>query len=298
MEYEEIIRKIKNLTSPDPELQKNFLKNINGLTIEYNCNEGTSNEIYEYNYNSNTVTINLYVITNIAKNQKEINDMINYALLCGLLQMSSTNYKRQIPQSCGFGKIIKKVHTEQFEYSTLTKAYTKLLASEIEQKPIEENQDNNTIIISKLLELIVGREIMLKAFFGNEENMLEKKLKKIDSELPIKDFLELITSVQQNSSEEIQYIKETLKRLFEKKLNQIKIEQEEKLQPEKNEFQQIITQTSVKFDQQKQYITDFEKALKISESIEEQQVFNKRMIIEMKKEFDKWFSIINNNKRK
>lgn len=300
MKYEEIIKKIENIIPPIPELQKNFLKNIqHGFKIEYMCCENIQTEIYEYDYNTNTVIINLYLINSLSKNQEEINNLINYALLCGLLQMSSTYSKRQIPKTCGFGSIYKKVHTERLEYIKLTKGYTELLASEIEQRNLEENSNNTIIMILKQLELIVGRNTMLEIYFGNEKNKLEQKLKKIYPELPVKEFLELIETIEQNEEEKenkIEYIQNMLKTLFEQKLRQIKTQQQKELELIKTKLEKSITAATINFDKKIPYLYDFQEALKNSKKIEEQQKNNDEIIKKMQEDFSKW--IIRKNKTK
>ena len=236
MKYEEMIKKIEEFISINPELKKAFNKNIrHRFTIEFiGIEEKTKlEETYKYDYNSNKIIINLKKINQSAKTEEEYNEQINYALLCGLLQMSSTTYKRGISESFGFGEMQNRKYIKKPKYEGLTTGYTELLASEILNKNIEENPNYIIITIAKQLELIIGREKMLKAYFENEKkDIIKNELRKIEPQLPVDELLDLITTIQENIKQgtetyvRIFYLEAILETLFNKKILKYKEKQQ------------------------------------------------------------------------
>ena len=207
--------------------RKNFYKNIKNLTIEYigikdvnNIHQNKkSDRKVEYNYQTNTIVINLNIISNeafVSENKEQTyNILLDQAMIYGLLQMASTTYKKNKPIKNGFDEI--NPTSDEINHTGLTEGYTELLANTIS---VSDNEKPH-VSFAKQIELILGRETMYEAYFDELGiKSIQKKLQMIDEYISIKDLLELITYIYKNedkeTDDEINYIQEQLTNLFEK----------------------------------------------------------------------------------
>lgn len=197
--------------------RKNFYKNLKNLTIEYigtidlNCtyNEDFNESLSEYDYTTNTIRVNLNAInnavTNIEENKEQkYEELFRHALIHELLHMASTNYKKLKPTKTGLGYI-----DTYSEYATLvgiTEGYTELLASEIEKENITFLKNNPyvyQILLSKQIEIIVGKDIMTESYFDEAaDKLIKKKLKKINPDLPVNTLLVAISNTLNGAYDE------------------------------------------------------------------------------------------------
>ena len=271
MKYEEMIKKIEQFISANPELKKAFNKNIkHRFTIEFIGIEDKTKEqeIYRYDYDKNKIIINIKKINKITSNEEEYDELINYALLCGLLQMSSTTYKRGISESFGFGEIQKGIYSKKIKYEGLTAGYTELLASEILNRKIEQNPNFIIIMISKQLELIIGKDKMLKAYFGREnKDIIKNEIRRIEPQLPVDELLELRTTIQNNINEGIEtyqkifYVGAILENLLRKKISKQQNKQQKQIEILKEKIKESMSQTP-NIEDKKTYIKGLEQTLK------------------------------------
>lgn len=227
--------------------KKNFYKNIQNLTIEYigikdlNCeyNEEINEGVGEYDYNNNKIIINLDAISNAVAQSKHkeesYEELLKHTLIHELLHMASTCYKRRKPIWNGFDEI--NSNEEYIEQKGLTEGYTELLTSAIDQKDtifLKNHPYAFQILFAKQIEIIIGKEIMLDAYFNDSNiKLIQKKLKNINSSIAVDELLELITDIlteQQRGSipyDEITYIQNELIKLFKTRMLKNKLTFEE-----------------------------------------------------------------------
>ena len=224
MNVQDLFRKVEEFIPY--KYRKNFYKNIKNLTIEYigikdinNIHQNKKNDKkVEYNYHTNTIIINLNIISNeaFASENKEqtYNSLLDQAMIYGLLQMSATTFKKNKPIKNGFDEI--NSIDDEINHTGLTEGYTEFLASTI---CISDNE-KTYVIFSNQIELILGRETMYDAYFDELGiKLIQKKLQILDEYISVKDLLQLITYIYKNEDKEIEdaisYIQEQLNNLFE-----------------------------------------------------------------------------------
>lgn len=237
-------------------LRKNFYKNLKNLTIEYigtvdlNCayNEEFNGSLSAYDYKTNTIEVNLNAINNavanVEKNKKQkYEELFRHALIHELLHMASTNYKKLKPTKTGLGYI--DACNEDITLIGITEGYTELLASEIEKENITFLKNNPyvyQILLSKQIEIIVGKSVMTESYFTESaDKLIKKRLKKINSDLPVETLLELISSTlyEQYDEDSLYFILcEIQKKL--KELCKIKYLNQELSDKELEEFKSYI----------------------------------------------------------
>lgn len=242
--------------------RKNFYKNIQNLTIEYvgikdlDCeyNETQNENIGEYDYETNTIIINLNAINNaVATSQhkeESYRELLKHTVIHELLHMASTCYKKNKPIYNGFGDIIIGKYEKTVEHQGLTEGYTELLTSIIEKRNIEFLKNNPykiQMMFSKQIEILIGKENMEEAYFNDSNiKLIHRKLKNINSALAPIELLELISYVLEQQKlgfipyDEINFIQQQLIELFKRKMLNNKLSLKEVC-----EFEQYIVDDNI-----------------------------------------------------
>lgn len=260
MDLKEIIEQVEKFIPL--KYRKNFYKNIQNLTIEYigvkdlNCeyDETINENIGEYDYETNTIIINLNAINNAvatAQHKEEsYKELLKHTVIHELLHMSSTCYKKNKPIYNGFGDIKMGKYEKTVEHQGLTEGYTELLTSTIEKRDItfiKNNPYKIQIMFSKQIEMLIGKENMEEAYF-NESNikLIHRKLKNINAGSTPIELLELISYVLEQQKlgfmpyDEITYIQQQLTELFKRKMLNNKLSLKEVC-----EFEQYIVDDNI-----------------------------------------------------
>lgn len=255
MKLQEIIKQVDQFIPF--EYKKNFYKNIQNLTIEYIgtknlnyiYNEDYNEDIGEYNWETNTIIINLDVINNTVANAKNKNEayeeLLTHTLIHELLHMASTSYKKNKPIWNGFGDIKTTTYDKTIEHIGLTEGYTELLTSAINQKDtifLKNHPFAYQILFAKQIEILIGKKNMYEAYFNDSGiKLIYRKLKNIDEKLPMREILKLITDILEKQKEgqsvydEVIYIQNELLELLHKRVlnNELSIKKI-------NEFKQYV----------------------------------------------------------
>ncbi len=277
MDYKEMQTILKKFLLKNSLPQKNFDANKGIYSIMMNQQIKESPEIYECDY-ERKIIINLVAISNIAKSEEEQKQLINYALLCGFIQIASTSHnKKKKTTSCGFGNIN---NIGIIEYEGLTKAYIELLASRLLNRSLEENPNYIAMMLTQQLEMIVGEETMLQALFKEDKAVLKRKLQSIDQNSALKELLEEITQIQKRKTtyEVVKNIQEIFKELFVITIKKQEEQNDQDLKPLQDEVGTRASNTNEKISQSKKYLTDLQETLEMSKKLQEERNYRQRQI--------------------
>jgi len=285
MDYNKMLEILKKFLSKKSLPQKNLDVNKGIYSIMMNQQIKESPEIYECDYERKLIIINLVAISNIAKSEEEKKQLINYALLCGFIQIASISHnKKKKATSCGFGNIIDE---ETMEYGGLTKAYIELLASRLLNRNLGESPNYIAILLIQQLEMIVGEETMQQAFFGEDKEILVKEISSIDSSVQGQGLIRFMSNIQKNniSFEDIQLIQNDFKNLFSIVIKEKEEEFAKKIDTLQQKTNKSEQQASEKLPQGKGFLQSFEDAYNGKNEISELKRDKDRIIREMMQQF-------------
>ena len=274
MHYEMIIRILEKFLD-----ENRIPQRLEEYNICLSKNEIEQQEIYAYNPDNKTITINLLMINNTVRTGDEQSELIDYALLCGLIEAYTTDKKNN---TCGFGRIIVRNYYSELEYEGLTKAYIELLASRLLNRNVEENPNYVAMMLAQQLELIVGKK-MLEALFKEDKDVLKKELQSIDTNISPKELLEVITQIQKKKSsyEDVQGIQNIFKELFVASTEKQEEKNNQELQPMQKKVDAYEAEMKKCFESGEKYVTITQKALEMKKQLQEEINYRQRQIKDM-----------------